>query len=193
MDRQSLSPVTQILLQASRLPDEAIRELEACIRFEQLPRNTLLLGFGQIASRLYYLEKGLARAFYLHQGRDVSDYFALEGHFIGAVPSLFTGQPSHKAMELLEDASVWSISSEDWENLCQKYHAIEHAGRKMLAMGLLEEQQRIESIRFLSAAERYAELEKSHPGISLRCPLKHIASYLGISQVSLSRIRAGVQ
>jgi len=58
---------------------------------------------------------------------------------------------------------------------------------------MLEGQRRIESIRFLSAKERYEELERLYPGITNRAPLKYIASYLGTTQVSVSRIRAGKQ
>jgi hypothetical protein len=63
----------------------------------------------------------------------------------------------------------------------------------MLAYALLEEQERIESLRFYSVRERYQIMEKKYPGIMNRCPLHYIASYLGTSQVSISRIRAGVQ
>ncbi|MEQ8881167.1 MAG: hypothetical protein RLQ12_16100 [Cyclobacteriaceae bacterium] len=63
----------------------------------------------------------------------------------------------------------------------------------MATFAFLDCQKRIEAIRFFSAAERYKLLEKQYPGISNRIPLKHIASYLGTTQVSLSRIRAGVQ
>lgn len=193
MNRAGLSPVSLALLHAGHIPDQDILELEGMLRREEVERNTMLLQFGQVALRMYFIEKGLARAYYLHEGKDVSDYFAMDMQFIGAVPSLFTGQPTHKAIEVLEDSIVWSMGKEDWERLCEKSHPMERIYRKQMAMGMLIEQQRIESIRFHTAAERYAELERSHPGISLRCPLKHIASFLGITQVSLSRIRAGVQ
>ncbi len=63
----------------------------------------------------------------------------------------------------------------------------------MSIFGMMEEQKRIESIRFFSARERYEELERLYPGITNRAPLKYIASYLGFTQVSIIRIRAGKQ
>jgi hypothetical protein len=70
---------------------------------------------------------------------------------------------------------------------------LERAARKMSVFGMMEGQKRIESIRFYSARERYEELERLYPGITNRAPLKYIASYLGVTQVSISRIRAGKQ
>jgi len=77
--------------------------------------------------------------------------------------------------------------------LCLSYPDLERLFRKIAVFAFLECQQRVESIRFMTASERYAELEKKYPGISNRIPLKHIASYLGTTPVSLSRIRSGNQ
>ncbi len=189
----SVSPLTAALLQVAPLSPEAITALDSRIQFKSCAQNDILLRIDQVAKYMYFIYKGLGRVYYERDGLDITDYFAMEGQFIGAVPSLFTGQPSHKAVQLLEDAEVYYISSTDFEWCCAQYHDIERAGRKLAVFGMLVEQQRIEDIRFLSARERYLELEKKYPGISNRCPLKHIASYLNITQVSLSRIRAGVQ
>lgn len=192
-ESEMLSPLSSAVMQICPLGKTALNALESQIEAEFAPRNTELLTLGQVAHTIYFVEKGLARAYYLRDGRDITDYFAMDNQFIGAVPSLFTQLPSHKAIQILEDAQLWRIGLTQWEKLCADHHEIERLGRKLAIFGMLTEQNRIESIRFLSAAERYAELEATHPGISNRCPLKHIATYLGISQVSLSRIRAGIQ
>jgi len=188
-----LSPMIAILAKISPLSPAAIETLQACICFRPCLQNEELLRIGQLARNIYYIQKGFARVYYDRDGMDITDYFAMEGQFIGAVASLFTGQPSHKAIQLVEDAEVWYIAAADFEQCCTQHHDIERVGRRLAVFAMLEEQQRIEDIRFLSARERYAALEKKYPGISNRCPLKYIASYLGITQVSLSRIRAGVQ
>jgi hypothetical protein len=66
-------------------------------------------------------------------------------------------------------------------------------GRRLAVLGFLQGQKRIEDLRFLSAAERYKELLEKYPGITNRISLKHLSSYLGTTQVSLSRIRGGKQ
>jgi len=117
----------------------------------------------------------------------------MENQFVGAVPALFTGEPSHKAVEILEDSVIESIPYAEMEQMCCQNIEICNLGRKIAIIGFLEGQQRMEDMRFLSAAERYEELLRKYPGITNRVPLKHIASLLGITPVSLSRIRGGNQ
>jgi CRP-like cAMP-binding protein len=141
---------------------------------------------------MFFIEKGIARAYYLYDGNDVTDYFATEYQFIGAVESLFTGLPSAKGIQVLEDCMLNVLPYAEFERLCTIHHDIERAGRKVAIYGMLDEQRRIESVRFHDAKKRYTDLNAKYPGLTNRCPLKHIASYLGISQVSLSRLRAEV-
>lgn len=175
----------------SPLCDEAKIALTACIKQKQYKRNTHLLKIGSVSHYMYFIQKGLARAHYQINGMDVTDYFAIDGQFIGGVESLFTKQPSKKGIQVLEDAKVWRMHYDSFEQLCAQHHDIERLGRKMAIFAFMEGQQRIESIRFKEAKERYDELSIKYPGLVNRCPLKYIASYLGITQVSLSRIRAG--
>lgn len=187
------NPAVILINSFAPLSEESLELLESIMTVELLPRNTMLLEVGQVSFRFYFVKKGLARIYYRRETEEVTDYFAIDNQFLGAVPSLFTGQPSHKAIQLLEDSEIISFKYSAFEDFCNKRHDINNAGRKMAIFGFLEGQQRVESIRFLSARERYEELEKKYPGIANRAPLKHIASYLGITQVSLSRIRAGTQ
>ncbi len=185
--------ILESILAVEPLSAEAIRAFELIIRRESYKKGHPLLYFGAIDKEMHFIVKGAGRVYYEHEGKDVSDYLALDGQFLGGVISMFTGKPSHKAIELVEDSILESFSYPAFELLCAKHHDLERLGRKMAIFAFLEAQERIESIRFHSAADRYAILERKYPGISNRFPLKHLASYLGTTQVSLSRIRAGVQ
>lgn len=187
------NPVVAFLNRISRLSSEAAADFNAVITRKSYRKNTELLKIGNRATGMFFINTGLARVYYEKNGMEVSDYFAIDGQFIGAVPSLFTGEPSRKAIHLLEDADVFYFSSADFEACCEKHHELERAARRMAYYALAEEQQRIESLRFNSIAERYRELETKYPGITNRCPLKYIATYLGTTQVSISRIRSGIQ
>jgi len=167
--------------------------MEAIIEHKSCKKGELLLRVGQVPGNFYFITKGLARVYYVRKEQDVTDYFAIDNQFIGALPALFSQQPSHKAIEVLEDSEIEYFSYTAFDKLCERHHDLERAARKMSIIGMLEGQKRIESIRFFSAKEKYDELEKLYPGISNRAPLKHIASYLGVTQVSISRIRAGKQ
>jgi CRP-like cAMP-binding protein len=103
------------------------------------------------------------------------------------------GTPSHKAIEALEDSEIVRFNYRAFDQLCLQHHDLERAARKMLLFGFLEIQERMEKIRLLSARERYFDLERQFPGITNRIPLKHLASFIGTTPVSLSRIRAGKQ
>jgi signal-transduction protein with cAMP-binding, CBS, and nucleotidyltransferase domain len=189
----SVSPVTALFNALSPLGEEVVSSLEQIISHDQIPKNTALLEIGKRAKSMFFINKGLARAYYYHDGKDVSDYFAIDRQFIGAVPSLMNGLPSEKGIHLIEESDVYHFLSSDFEKLCAQYHALEHSARMLMGYALQEEQQRIESLRFYSMKERYELMEKKYPGIMNRCPLHYIASYLGTTQVSISRIRAGVQ
>ena len=184
------TPLTEAFHQISPLPPQVKADLNECTQRLEVKRNTILLDTGSIARHLYFIQTGLARVYYFHNAEDVTDYFAIDQQFIGGIESLFTATPSKKGIQVLEDSIVYAVQYIDLEKLCQKYHAFERAGRLLGIYAFLEGQQRIESIRFHEAKERYQELGKKYPGILNRCPLKHIASYLGITQVSLSRLRA---
>ncbi|HYH15700.1 MAG TPA: Crp/Fnr family transcriptional regulator [Flavisolibacter sp.] len=185
-----VNPFLTAIHHTSPLSAAAQEALLLNIQYKQFPKNHELLRIGQVSHYLYFIHTGLARIYYYFNELDVTTYFAMDNQFLGGIESLFTQQPSEKGIQLLEDSDVYFISYAAFEQLCLQHHVIERAGRKMAIYAFLIGQKRIESLRFHDARQRYEALEKQYPGISNRAPLKYIASYLGITQVSLSRIRA---
>jgi CRP-like cAMP-binding protein len=106
------------------------------------------------------------------------------------VESLFTGKPSRKAIQILEDAEIIAINAGQLFKLYDSFPEIERLFRKIFEAAYVETVNRIEGIQFHSAEERYNTLLHEAPDILKRIPLKYVASYLGITQVSLSRIRS---
>ncbi len=188
-----MNPIIQVFQTLGPLSERASKEFEQIITFENFPKNKELLEIGKRAYSMFLIKTVLARAYYFHDGKDVTDYFAIDGQFIGAVPSLLTGQPSLKGIQLIEESEVYFFNVADFEKLCAAHHDLEHVARLISNFALLQEQERIESLRFYSMKERYDLLERKYPGIMNRCPLHYIASYLGTTQVSISRVRAGIQ
>jgi CRP-like cAMP-binding protein len=105
------------------------------------------------------------------------------------VESLFTGNPSRKAIQILEDAEVVAINSSQLFKLYDTFPEVERLFRKIFEAAYVDTVHRIEGIQFHTAEERYKALLLESPNILQRVPLKYVASYLGITQVSLSRIR----
>ncbi|HRF27894.1 MAG TPA: Crp/Fnr family transcriptional regulator, partial [Ferruginibacter sp.] len=139
---------------------------------------------------IYFITNGLARIFYLKDGIDVTESFAFEQQIIVRVESLFTGKPSRKGIQVLEDSDITAIDANALFELYDRFPDIERLFRKIFEASHVETVHRIESIQFHTADERYRELLEEAPDLLKRVPLKYIASYLGITQSSLSRIRA---
>jgi CRP-like cAMP-binding protein len=192
-DAHGMSQVIAVLQGLQPLSTETLEALQSTIKKKVCKKGDLLVRIGQVPQHFYFVVKGIARVYYIRNEQEVTDYFAIDHQFIGALPALFSQQPSHKAIEVLEDADIEYFSYPAFDKLCERHHDLERAARKMSIVGMMEGQKRIESIRFYSAKERYDELERLYPGITNRAPLKYIASYLGVTQVSISRIRAGKQ
>jgi CRP-like cAMP-binding protein len=155
-----------------------------------LKKNQDLQPIGYTCKTIYFVQKGIGRIYYFKDGIDITDSFAPENHMIVRVESLFTGQPSRKGIQMIEDAEIVSIDAAKLFALYDQFPLIERAFRKIFEASHVETVKRIESIQFHTAEERYDLMLREAPELLNRVPLKYIASYLGITQTSLSRIRA---
>lgn len=173
----------------STLPEEGKKAIEAISKIIYIQKNKDLQPIGHACKTIYFINKGIARIYYYKDGIDITDSFALENNIIARVESLFTGKPSRKGIQILEDAEIVAIDANQLFRLYDHYPAIERLFRKIFEAGHVETVNRIEGIQFHTAEERYKALLAEAPSIIQRVPLKYIASYLGITQVSLSRIR----
>lgn len=155
-----------------------------------IAKNQDLQPIGHTCKTIYFINQGIARIYYYKDGIDITESFAFEGHIIARVESLFTGKPSRKAIQVLEDSEITAINATQLFQLYDRFPEIERLFRKIFEAAYVDTVHRIEGIQFHSAEERYTTLIHEAPDVLKRVPLKHIASYLGITQVSLSRIRA---
>lgn len=153
-------------------------------------KNKILQPIGHSCKTIYFLEKGMARIFYFKEHVDITESFSFENQLVVRFESLFTGKPSQKGIELLENSELIAIDAAKLFKLFDLHPDIERLFRKITEAALVEQINRIESLQFHTAEERYKSLLSESPDILKRVPLKHIASYLGITAVSLSRIRA---
>ncbi len=167
--------------------EQAIADISSIVN---IARNKDLQPIGHTCKTIYFINKGVARIFYYKDGIDITESFAFENNIIARVESLFTGKPSRKAIQVLEDAEIVAINASLLFNLYDSFPEIERLFRKIFEAAYVDTVNRIEGIQFHSADERYKALITEAPNVLQRIPLKYVASYLGITQVSLSRIRA---
>ncbi|SEF40671.1 Crp/Fnr family transcriptional regulator [Algoriphagus boritolerans] len=158
-----------------------------------IAKNQNLQDIGQKCHTIYFVKEGLARIFYLKDGIEVTEYFAFENDLIIRAESLFRDKPSTKAIQALENTVFIGIPAEALFSLFDQFAEIERLFRKIIEQAYVNTVIRMEAIQFHPAEERYAQLLAEKPNLIQRISLKHIASYLGITQVSLSRIRAAVR
>ncbi|MFN7325195.1 MAG: Crp/Fnr family transcriptional regulator [Chitinophagales bacterium] len=185
-----MNPLLPYFDQLYRLDSAAKAALSAVCSTIYLPKNELLQPIGQPCRTIYIVEKGIARIFYYKDGVDITEYFAAEQQLIVRAESLFKGIPSQKGIQVLEDTTLTAIPAAQLFQLFDEYPGIERLFRKIIETAYVDTVLRLESLQFNSAEERYKNLIESTPDIIKRVPLKYIASFLGITQVSLSRIRS---
>ena len=168
-------------------PDEVIR----CFRPGSFARNTVLHRAGEICNTLYFIEKGCIRIYYItEQGHEKTRHIAAEGAFITALSGFITQRPAFEFVETTEASEVYMIGHADFYRLVDTVPAWEKLYRSWLEQAYISQQEKIESLVTLSAGERYEQLRKANPQYMERLSSKTLASYLDITQETLSRLKS---
>lgn len=160
-------------------------ERQECKCGEKLVENR------QICGRLFYLKTGLVRCNNFEDDRTL--WFEIERNFFTIPNSFICQMPTQRELICVEDCIVYGLERRKLQQLCQNDLKWANWWTQMLEQEYVKLEYIYQTLLYKSASERYRELLKAIPDIENRVPLKHIASFLGISQVSLSRIRAGKQ
>lgn len=189
---EQLNKFLNYLSDISPVSEEAMEGVKNLSSAVHIKKNNNLQSIGQTCRTIYFVVEGIARINYFKEDKDVTEYFAFENDMIIRAESLFTGRPSHKAIQAISDTTFIAIPATPLFGLFEKYHEVERLFRKIVERSYVDTINRLESLQFHTAEERYRDLIKKSPAVVREIPLKYIASYLGITQVSLSRIRAAI-
>jgi CRP-like cAMP-binding protein len=145
---------------------------------------------GQIANEYFCLEKGLVRSYVIdYQGNDITTAFFSNSEIVIDVVSLFQRTPARENLQALTECEVWKIDFDKFQYLFQSIEGFSEWGRNWMTQTLFQLKQRSIEMLTDTAKDRYLALQAKKPQIIQFTPLKHIASYLGITDTSLSRIR----
>ncbi|HUH28735.1 Crp/Fnr family transcriptional regulator [Gelidibacter sp.] len=184
--------ITEFLSTIVPFTDDELKDIASHFNKETVLKNQTLVRQGEICNSLYFVEKGMGRSYYLNEnGKDITQWFFGVGKFMSSVDSFFQQTPSIYYLEVLQDATLYSISKEDMDRLFAKYHKMEKMGRLVTIEMLTKMVNKLNAIQFQTAKERYDYMLAEFPDIAYQVPLGHIASYLGMTQETLSRIRKG--
>lgn len=173
-----------------RLSTEAQDALYNSFEKITLSKNDYLLRQGKICRYLYFLEKGALRGYYDLDEKEVTHWFSFENDFVTSFHSFITKEPAVENIQLLESSILWAIPKEKLTALFDYHHEIERLVRIVYEKYYIRLEERYVNSHFKNAKELYEQLLLQTPHILERVPLGYIASYLGISQETLSRIRS---
>ena len=187
---QAMNALTQYINEISQLDREATNDLLNDFKTQTLGKNDFLLRPGEVCKYFYFIEKGLVKSFSVNENKEFIMAFFEENMMFTELDSYQAQKPSKYMLVTLEETSVQYIHKEAIERHCKKHHSIETLIRKLFAMTSACFMQRISEMLEENAKERYNKFIDNYPGLLQRISLGDLAKYVGITQVSLSRIRA---
>lgn len=174
------------------MSDDTIESLEACLAPCSFPKKCQIVKAGEYSRAAYFIEKGITRSFWLVNGAEITTSFAAEGSIVFSMDELYYGKISEEYVEALEHVEAYSISINDLRRLFETNLEICNWGR-IIHQDEYRRLHRSHKERLtLPARERYEEFKKQFPDVCRRVNLGYIASYLGITQSTLSRLRGNI-
>lgn len=174
------------------LSDESWHMIQQELVFLSFPKGHLLFKGGRVEPYVYFMERGIARAYSKPRHQEITFWFGREGDVLLSYNSYIYQKPGYETMELLEDCDLYRIEAQTLQAMFSQHLDLANWGRKLAERELVKTESHFINLQHKTAKERYLDLLQNHPDLLRRVPLMHIASYLGITQVTLSRIRAEV-
>ncbi len=149
-----------------------------------------IIDIGERCTDIYFIEKGLLRGYYFSEEKEITHWFTQEGEFATSFYAFIAQKKSFENIQAIEDTELVQISFSTLQSLYKKYPEMERLGRILTEAYYIKLEERLLTIQFKSAKERYQTLLETKSSLIKRAPLGQIASYLGITQETLSRMRA---
>lgn len=180
----------QYLKHITPLSNESCSDFESKCQKFNFKKGHILVKQGQVCHYIYFIKKGIGKVYYQKDDKEIIDWIGDEGNVISSIISFVSQKPSQHIVKLLEYTELIGISFTDLEMLYRNHHDLERMGRLLTTFALVEMSERINSMQFETAKQRYDNFLIRHPNCINRISLGDLSSYLGMTQVTLSRIRA---
>jgi len=191
MDDARFHTMRRVMGRWVEIPDPQWAELAACFRPVECVRGGHLVLPAAPLPHLYFVVRGLLRLYYLDaDGRMWNKSFIAEGGIAGSFSSYLLGLPAPFGIEALEPTTVLAARWADIERLFDRHPVFERLGRRFAEWLLVRKELRERALLELDATERYQQFLRDEPDVAGRVPNYHAASYLGVTEVTLSRIRS---
>lgn len=177
-------------IEKAGLSEAQFEEIQSLVTCKKIEKGTFLLNPGEICQHSFFVEKGLLRSYTIdEQGKEHIIQFAPENWIISDRSSSFFNEPSEFYIDAIEDTEFFLIDTKFIEKACELSTSFRQFNDKALQNHIRNLQKRINLLIGANAETRYMDFITSYPDLLLRVPQWMIASYLGITPESLSRVR----
>lgn len=165
--------------------------IETLLSVASYNKGDVIVKQEQVCNTLRFVVSGVYRVYRIIDGKEVTSYFNYESRnpFVASFVSLLTETPSQEIVECIVPGTLLSISYKNWVSLYDTSPSLNTFGRRMAEYNYILAMERIESLQYQTAADRYTSFIKLYPSLLNKIPHHYIASYLGVTPESLSRIR----
>ena len=187
---RNMTEIIEYTNKVARLDQLAIADFLSAFETKTFKKSDLILRSDQVSKHYYFIKSGLTKSCFYKDDKEFIMTFFKENMMFTEINSYITQRPSKYMLTALEDTTVYAIKKEDITTLCQKHHCIETLFSKLFSYATLGMMKRISEMLEENATERYNIFVNENNDLLQRISLGDLANYLGITQVSLSRIRA---
>lgn len=172
------------------LNDEIIEYLNQAAIEKKIGRGKLLLTAGEVCEHYYFIKKGLVRGFIIEDGKEITTWICREGEVITSIVNILDIQAMGENIKTLENSELLVMPTSGIQYLYDHYPDFNRVGRKLLERYYYDAQQRAIICRIPNAAKRYEHFINTRPELVNRVPGKYIASFLNMTEETLSRVRS---
>ncbi|WP_034893311.1 Crp/Fnr family transcriptional regulator [Gillisia sp. Hel_I_29] len=185
--------LTNFIRKNVNIEDDDLKIVLSYFKTIKKKKNEILLSKGKNSQVSYFVKKGCLRLFYIDEkGKDVTRYIAFENQFATELVSFITNQPAQETIQAVESSELLYINHDDFRHLMKIIPKWKDFYSIYLEKAYVNNSKRLMSFTTLNASERYNQLFKINPKIVKRIPNKIVASYINISQETLSRIKSKI-
>src|SRR5688572_2743103 len=169
---------------------ELTERISNMTRIVSHPKKTIVLKEGDVNNHICMVISGLARSYYLNEEKEITSRLMNESFIITSWISFYTRKPSSEFIETLEDTTLACVHYNDIQQLYEEFPEFNVIGRKQVEYSFYMSELRTRMLRKHTAEEKYKFFLENHANLLQRVSLKHIATYLGMSEETLSRVRS---
>lgn len=182
--------LAKVLHETIELSEDGLQKVLDLFTLVELKKDTDIIKKNEVNNNVYFISKGMVRAYYYKSEKEIIDWFAVEGRFFGNIHSDTKKSPGFDRYKTVEKTILLKANYLMFENLFASYPNVEKLVNNVILKNYIDYVERVHSYKGLSSTDKYILFVKKYPTIANRVPLRYLANYLSIAPETLSRIRA---